>query len=93
MLKLFEVSNTSYIPTLNGTLLERQTVTNILGLWIQEDLMWENNTRQICKKAYSRMFIFNKLKLQELVKVICLQYSSYSLGVFVNNAVQSSIHL
>ena len=48
--------------TLNGTLLERQTVFKILGLWLQEDLKWDFNTRQICKKAYSRMYILNKLK-------------------------------
>ena len=48
--------------TLNGTVLERQSVIKILGLWIQEDLKWDFNTRQICKKAYIRMYIMNKLK-------------------------------
>ena len=30
--------------TLNGTVLERQSVIKILGLWIQEDLKWDFNT-------------------------------------------------
>ena len=42
--------------TLNGTLLERQTVIKILGLWLQEDLKWDYNTRQICKKIIHKIY-------------------------------------
>ena len=42
--------------------LERKNVIRILGVWFQEDLKWNYNVKQICIKAYSRMYILNKLK-------------------------------
>ena len=48
--------------TLNQVTLERKSVVRILGLWIQDDMKWDYNTKQICIKAYSRMHILNKLK-------------------------------
>ena len=48
--------------TLNGSTLERNSVFKVLGIWLQEDLKWDFNTKQICIKAYSRMNILNKLK-------------------------------
>ena len=47
---------------INNVLLERKSVIKILGLWLQEDLKWDFNTKQIIIKAYSRMHILNKLK-------------------------------
>ena len=47
---------------LNGFPLERVHVTAMLGVWLQEDLGWEENTKQICKKAYSSLSILTKLK-------------------------------
>ena len=47
---------------LNNSNLERVSVTRILGIWLQEDLGWAENTKQICKKAYSRLSVLNKLK-------------------------------
>ena len=47
---------------LNDDNLERVSVTKILGVWLQEDLKWEENTKQICIKAYSRVSILCKLK-------------------------------
>ena len=41
--------------SLNNQPLERMQVFKLLGLWLQEDLGWEANTREICKKAYSRV--------------------------------------
>ena len=35
---------------INGSPIERVTVTKLLGIWLQEDLGWNENTRQICKK-------------------------------------------
>ena len=34
----------------------------MLGIWLQKDLSWDENTKQICKKAYSRVSILSKLK-------------------------------
>ena len=48
--------------SLNGFPLERVKVTKILGIWLQEDLGWDENTKQICRKAYSRVSILSKLK-------------------------------
>ena len=48
--------------TLNGVTLERKRVIKILGIWLQEDLKWNFNTKMMCIKAYSRMNILNKLK-------------------------------
>ena len=48
--------------TLNEVTLQRKSVFKILGLWLQEDMKWDFNTKQICIKAYSRMHIINKLK-------------------------------
>ena len=45
--------------SLNGFPLERVKVTKMLGIWLQEDLGWEENTKQICKKAYSRISILS----------------------------------
>ena len=47
---------------LNESPLERVTVTKMLGVWLQEDLGWEENTKQICRKAYARVSLLTKLK-------------------------------
>ena len=47
---------------INNITLERKNVIKILGVWFQEDLKWNYNVKQICIKAYRRMYILNKLK-------------------------------
>ena len=47
--------------TLNNITLERKSVIKILGVWLQDDLKWDFNTKQIVIKAYSRMHMLNKL--------------------------------
>ena len=47
---------------LNAEKLKRVSVTCVLGVWLQEDMKWEENTKQICVKAYSRVGILCKLK-------------------------------
>ena len=42
--------------------MERHSVIKVLGIWLQDDLKWNYNTKQICIKAYSRMNKLNKLK-------------------------------
>ena len=41
--------------TLNGVKLDQVKETKLLGVWLSEDFTWGRNTREICKKAYSRM--------------------------------------
>ena len=48
--------------TLKEITLDRLSVTKLLGVWLQEDMGWETNVKQICKKAYSRIPILGKLK-------------------------------
>ena len=47
---------------LNEIPIQRFSTVKILGVWLQEDMSWEENTKQICKKAYSRISILSKLK-------------------------------
>ena len=37
-------------------------VVKVLGIWLQQDLGWEKNTKEICKKAYARVSVLSKLK-------------------------------
>ena len=48
--------------TINDRKIEKINVTKILGLWISEDLSWDRNTTEICRRAYSRMSMLTKLK-------------------------------
>ena len=42
--------------------IEKIQANKLLGVWITEDLGWEPNTKEICRKAYSRMAMLTKLK-------------------------------
>ena len=42
----------------DGNILEKFSATKLLG----EDLNWELNTSELCKKAYSRISLLCKLK-------------------------------
>ena len=48
--------------TVNNCKLDQKSVTKILGVWISEDLSWERNTKEICRRAYSRLSMLTKLK-------------------------------
>ena len=48
--------------TMNNVTIERLSVVCVLGIWLQEDLGWEKNTREICRKAYARVSVLSKLK-------------------------------
>ena len=40
---------------INGKTIEKIKANKLLGVWITEDLGWERNTKEICRKTYSRM--------------------------------------
>ena len=48
--------------TVNDAKLDRVKETKIVGVWLTTDLKWEKNTRELTKKAYSRMSMLTKLK-------------------------------
>ena len=47
---------------LESNIFEKVSATKRLGVWISEDLDWELNTLELCKKAYSRISLLCKLK-------------------------------
>ena len=46
----------------NNYILDKIPVTQLLGVWISEDLSWAKNTKELCRKAYSRMSMLTKLR-------------------------------
>ena len=48
--------------TMNGVILQRVSAVKLLGVWLDEDMSWETNTKQICIKAFSRVSMLSKLK-------------------------------
>ena len=48
--------------SVNNQSLERISVMQLLGVWISEDLSWDKNCQEICRKAYSRLSMITKLK-------------------------------
>ena len=62
---------------LNNIPISKLSTVRILGVWLQEDLGWEENTKQICVKAYSRISILSKLKyagieIEDLITIYIL---------------------
>ena len=47
---------------IGSTKLDQVSVTQILGLWVSEDLSWTKNCQEICRKAFSRLSMITKLK-------------------------------
>ena len=48
--------------TINNALIDQVSRTRLLGVIIQEDLTWKQNTQNLGKRANSRMIILRKLK-------------------------------
>ena len=38
---------------IDDQVIERVSVSKLLGIWISDDMSWSRNTQEICKKAYS----------------------------------------
>ena len=47
---------------MNEENLDRISVTKLLGVWIQDDLSWSRNCKEICRKAFSRLSLITKLR-------------------------------
>ena len=48
--------------SVNIKIIDRLSVTKILGVWISEDLSWSRNCQEITKRAYFRLPMITKLK-------------------------------
>ena len=47
---------------INSSMLDKVEEAKIVGVWLTSDLKWTKNTREITKKAYSRISMLTKLK-------------------------------
>ena len=67
--------------SLNGKTIQRTESTKLVGVWLTTWLDWDKNTKEICKKAYSRMTMISKLKyvgvhVQDLITIYVLYIRS-----------------
>ena len=76
---IFSRTKTNFVTrlSLNGNKLDQVSTAKLLGIWITEDLNWDKNTKEICKKAYSRISMLTKLKyvgtsMEDLIDVFVL---------------------
>ena len=67
---IFSRSETDFSTRLhiNGHLLEWVPSVKLLGMQISEDLSWDKNCQDICRKAYSRLSLLTKLKYAGVVE-------------------------
>ena len=61
---IFSRSETKFATrlNLNNVKLDRIPVTKLLGVWLDENLSWTRNCKEICIKSYSRLSMLTKLK-------------------------------
>lgn len=48
--------------SVNNDIIDRVGASKILGVWIEDNLSWSRNCKEICVKAYSRLSLLTKLK-------------------------------
>ena len=61
----------------NNVKLDRVMETKIVGVWLQSDMKWGKNTRELARKAYSRVSMLTKLKyvgvsIEDLIDIYVL---------------------
>ena len=61
---IFTRSHHDFVTRLNinGNKLDQVEATKIVGVWLTSDLKWDKNTREMSKRAYSRISMLTKLK-------------------------------
>ena len=47
---------------INNVPLEKLSVIKLLGIWLEQDMSWDKNTKEICKKSFSSVQMLSKLK-------------------------------
>ena len=80
---IFSRSETKFATRLNvnNIILDRVPVTKLLGVWLDEDLSFTRNCKEICIKAYSRISMLTKLKyvgvsMEDLIDIYILYIRS-----------------
>ena len=76
--------------SINDKTIERKYEAKVLGLWLQPDGGWTKNTKEICKRAYSKLSMLTKLKyagtktedLVQIYKLFIRSSGEYSSVVF-----------
>ena len=58
----------------DGIILECVEETKLLGIYLSSSLSWEANTRAICKKAMSKMWLLRRLKIVKLQPDLILDF-------------------
>ena len=76
---IFSRSKTKFATRIkiNNQTIDRISMTKLLDVWINEDLSWSKNCKEILRKAYSRLSMITKLKyvgvgVQELLDIYIL---------------------
>ena len=84
---------------MNNIPLQRLSVVKILGVWLDQDLSWDHNTKQICKKAFSRIQMLSKLKyaginqndLITIYKLFIRSVAEYCSSVYHTSLTQQQV--
>ena len=79
---------------INNVNLENLTAMKLLGVWIDQDLGWDTNTKQICIESYSRVQMLSKLKYAGIKREDLLQiYKLFirSIPAYCSVAFHSSL--
>ena len=79
---------------INNVNLENLTAMKLLGVWIDQDLGWDTNTKQICIESYSRVQMLSKLKYAGIKREDLLQiYQLFirSIPAYCSVAFHSSL--
>ena len=79
--------------SINNRTIERKFASKVLGVWLQPDGGWNKNTKEICKRAYSKLPMLTKLKyagaktedLIQIYKLFIRSTAEYSCVVFHGN--------
>ena len=80
--------------SVNNVKLDRVNASKILGVWIEDNLSWSRNCKEICIKAYSRLQMLTKLKYvgvqtEDLLEIYLLYIRS--IAEYCSVAFHSSI--
>ena len=74
--------------TVNNKYIERNEVSLLLEVWLQEEGGWDTNTEQLCKKSYARISVLTKLSYASLcIEDLLHIYNKYIKDQSLNIAV------
>ena len=82
--------NDDLVPnlTIEGTTIQTAEKMKILGLVIRKDLSWKLNTKQMTNKAYGRLWMIRRLKLDGANLTDLLEVYKSKFGVYWSLGLQ-----